>query len=172
VLGFHRDFQAVGPQNVLGIELNDYAAELARVSIWIADIQWCVRNGMGYARNPILRSLDGIECRDAVLNDDGSEASWPEADYIVGNPPFLGDRKMIGELGEEYVISLRHAYAGRVPGGADLVTYWFEKARAEIEAGRVHQAGLVSTNSIRGGANREVLKRICDSGRIFNAWSD
>ena len=171
-LGFHRDFPAIGPQSVLGIELNDYAAELARVSIWIADIQWCVRNGMGYTRNPILRSLDGIECRDAVLNEDGSEAVWPEADCIVGNPPFLGSQLMLAELGNEYTGRLRQAYTGRVPGGADLVTYWFEKARAEIEAGRVRRAGLVSTNSIRGGANREVLKRICASGRIFDAWSD
>ena len=171
-LGFHRDFPAIGPQSVLGIELNDYAAELARVSIWIADIQWCVRNGMGYTRNPILRSLDGIECRDAVLNEDGSEAAWPAADCIVGNPPFLGDKRMLAELGDEYVGRLRRAYAGRVPGGADLVTYWHEKARAEIEAGRVQRAGLVSTNSIRQGANRKLLERIRETGRIFNAWSD
>lgn len=171
-LGFHRDFPAVGPTNVLGIELNDYAAELARVSIWIADIQWSVRNGMGYTRNPILRSLENIECRDAVLNEDGSEAVWPTADCIVGNPPFLGGSKMLSELGGRYVGRLRQAYSGRVPGGADLVTYWFEKARAGIEAGGVKRAGLVSTNSIRGGNNRKVLERISVTGRIFDAWSD
>jgi hypothetical protein len=59
-----------------------------------------------------------------------------------------------------------------VPGGADLVTYWFEQARAQIEAGQCHQAGLVATNSIRGGANQKVLARICASSSIFNAWSD
>lgn len=171
-LGFHRDFPAIGPQNVLGIELNDYAAELARVSIWIADIQWCVRNGMGYTRNPILRSLVGIECRDALLNEDGSEAAWPAVDCIVGNPPFLGQRFILRELGDENTALLRSCYAGRVPGGADLVTYWFEKARAYIADGTAHRAGFVSTNSIRGGANQKVLARVCETTCIFNAWSD
>jgi len=55
---------------------------------------------------------------------------------IIGNPPFLGDKMMRGELGDAYVDTLRKCYEGRVPGGADLVTYWFEKARAQIEAGK------------------------------------
>src|SRR3546814_8449057 len=86
---------AVGPENVLGIELNPYAAELARVSVWIGEIQWMRRNGFEAAKNPILRPLDTIECRDAVLNADGTRAEWPEADAVVGNPPFLGNKKMI-----------------------------------------------------------------------------
>lgn len=171
-LGFHRDFPQVGPRNVLGIELNDYAAELARVSVWIGDIQWAVRNNAGYTRNPILQTLDTIENRDAVVNEDGSEATWPAADCIVGNPPFLGDKRMLAELGDEYVGRLRAAYAGRVPGGADLVTYWHEKARAAIAAGTSKRAGLVSTNSIRQKRNRPVLERIRESGRIFCAWGD
>jgi methylase of polypeptide subunit release factors len=48
---------------------------------------------------------------------------------IVGNPPFLGDKKMRGELGDAYVETLRKLYAERVPGGADFVTYWFERSR-------------------------------------------
>ena len=68
---------------------------------------------------------------------------------MVGNPPFLGDNKMLGGLGEEYIATLRRAYQGRVPGGADLVTYWFEKARAQIETEQAQRAGLVATNSIR-----------------------
>jgi hypothetical protein len=100
------------------------------------------------------------------------EAGWPAADVIVGNPPFLGGGVMRGELGAEYVETLRQTYAGRVPGGADLVTYWFEKARAQIAAGKLQGAGLVATNSIRGGANRKVLERIVDTTRIFEAWSD
>jgi type II restriction/modification system DNA methylase subunit YeeA len=75
-------------------------------------------------------------------------------------------------LGDEYTGRLRQLYDGRVPGGADLVTYWFEKARAELEAGKAQRAGLVATNSIRGGANRKVLERIRESTRIFAAWSD
>jgi len=161
-----------GPSNILGLEINEYAAELARVTVWIGDIQWSRENGREIARRPILRSLDGIEHRDALLTETHGEAQWPVADVIVGNPPFLGDKVMRGELGDDYVDHLRKCFAGRVPGGADLVTYWFEKARAQIEAGKLTAAGLVSTNSIRGGANRKVLDRIVASTRIFEAWSD
>ena len=59
-----------------------------------------------------------------------------------------------------------------MPGFADLVCYWFEKAREQIESGKAKRAGLLATNSIRGGANREVLKRIKETGDIFMAWSD
>jgi type II restriction/modification system DNA methylase subunit YeeA len=79
---------------------------------------------------------------------------------------------MRGELGDSYVVTVRRIYAGRVPGGADFVTYWFEKARAQIAAGLTQAAGLVATNSIRGGANRKVLERIAETTRIFEAWSD
>ncbi len=161
-----------GPHNIRGIEINEYAAELARVTVWIGDIQWCRRNGREIARNPILRALDGIEHRDALLNPDGGEATWPKADVIVGNPPFLGDKMMRGELGDAYVERLRKRYEGRVPGGADLVTYWFEKSRAQIEAGEAGAAGLVTTNSIRQKRKRVVLERILESTRIFEAWSD
>src|SRR3546814_6333765 len=75
------------------------------------------------------------------------------------------------ELGEDYTRTLRNSWP-EVPGGVDLVCYWFAKAWAMMAAGRLHRAGLVSTNSIRGGVNREVLKPIVDGGRIFEAWSD
>ena len=161
-----------GPHNILGLEINEYAAELARVTVWIGDIQWCRRNGYQHATDPILQSLDGIEHRDALLNTDGSEASWPKADVIVGNPPFLGDKMMRGQLGDTYVETLRNTYAGRVPGGADLVTYWFEKARAQIAAGQCRAAGLVATNSIRGGANRKVLERIVSATLLMGQTGD
>ena len=119
-----------------------------------------------------MKPLESIEHRDALLNPDGSEAQWPDAEVIVGNPPFLGDRKMIRELGEDYTFKLRKVYEGRVPGGADLVTYWFEKARVQLTTGKCQRAGLVATNSIRGGANQKVLTRICENLHIFNAWSD
>ncbi len=170
-LGLPRGFPRVGPECVLGIELNPYAAELARVSVWIGEIQWMRRNGFDAAKNPILRPLDTIECRDAVLNEDGTRAEWPDADVVIGNPPFLGNKKMIGELGEDYAVALRKAWPD-VPGGVDLVCYWFAKAWAMMVAGRLNRAGLVSTNSIRGGANREVLRPIVEHGRIFEAWSD
>jgi type II restriction/modification system DNA methylase subunit YeeA len=106
------------------------------------------------------------------VNPDGTEPQWPEANVIVGNPPFLGTKKQWGVLGRDYTSRLRALYDGRVPGFADLVCYWFEKARAQIVAGQVRYAGLVATNSIRGGANRKVLDRIAVSTRIYRAWSD
>lgn len=173
-LGFPKQIDIqVGTDNILGIETNEYAAELARVTVWIGDIQWCHRNGRPINKNPILRSLDGIQHRDALLNADGSEAQWPDADVIIGNPPFLGGSKKRGELGDDYFNALGKAFAKqRVPGGADLVCYWFDKARIQIEQGKTKAAGLVSTNSIRGGANRTVLDNICQHMNIFEAWPD
>jgi type II restriction/modification system DNA methylase subunit YeeA len=172
MLGLERRFPTVGPENVCGIEINPYAAELARATVWIGEIQWMKRNGFGISARPILKPLDNIECRDALLNHDGSEASWPAADVIIGNPPFLGGQMMIGDLGTEYSSRLRAAFARRVPRGADLVCYWFEKARAFIRAGTVARTGLVATNSIRGGANRAVIDGITQEQTIFDAWSD
>jgi very-short-patch-repair endonuclease len=106
------------------------------------------------------------------LGGEVSEPDWPEVDVIVGNPPFLGGNKIRAELGDEYVDTLFRLYEGRVPAFADLVCYWFEKARAQIAAGKAKRAGLLATNSIRGGASRRVLERIKESGDIFMAWSD
>ena len=176
-LGLQRQVSIeVSPANVLGIELDAYAAELARVTVWIGEIQWMLRNGYPVSAQPILRPLDSIENRDALIKlgagGTASEADWPACDAIVGNPPFLGDKKMRAELGDEYTEALRECYKGRVPGGADFVTYWFEKARAQIEVGKCAAAGLVATNSSRGGANRKALDRIVESGEIFEAWAD
>ena len=162
-----------GPHNILGIEINAFAAELARVTVWIGDIQWCQRNGEPLSSRPILKPLDSIEHRDALLTPKGQEAEWPQADVIVGNPPFLGGSKKRGELGSDYFDALANAYSkDRVPPGADLVCYWFDKARIEITNGRLKCAGLVATNSIRGGANRTVLDAIARDTQIFTAWSD
>ena len=172
-LGLQAETQLqTGPHNMLGLEINEFAAELARVTVWIGDIQWCRQNGWRHASNPILKPLDGVENRDALLNDDGSQAQWPKADVIVGNPPFIGNKKMRGELEDAYVDAVRLAYRDNKLDGADFVCFWFEKARMQIEAGNAHSAGLVSTNSIRGGANREVLSRIVEKSPIFLAWSD
>lgn len=166
----------VHPSQLYGLETNVYAQELASVVVWIGYLQWLNQNGIGWPTEPILRKLDNIQNRDAILSHDAKgnpvEPEWPEVDFIIGNPPFLGDKKMRGELGDEYVDSLRALYADRVPGGADLVTFWFERARAQIEAGKAKRAGLLATNSISMVSNRPILERILDSGGIFMAWSD
>ena len=249
MFGLDREADLVtGPHNVLGIELNEYAAELARVTVWIGELQWRMAHGYEFKTNPVLEPLDHIECRDALLPfpnttaaveelspepgpragqtpgahtlrflkspptsapptplDAGSEvdaekpgaaevgsdpdfaqqnsgsdptsagvreATWPKANVVIGNPPFLGGSKKRRELGDAYFSALNTVFAGRVPGGADLVCYWFDKARVVIESNGLEAAGLVATNSIRGGSNRKVLDAICQSSRIFEAWSD
>jgi type II restriction/modification system DNA methylase subunit YeeA len=171
-LGLAREFPRIGPEAVKGIEINPYAAELARVTVWIGEIQWMRRNGFDVGRNPILKPLDTIACRDAILNPDGSEAEWPEADVVIGNPPFLGGKLMRTVLGSNYVEQLFGTYVGRVPAESDLVVYWFAKAQGKLLAGNVQRAGLVATNSIRGGANRRVLDAIARNGVIYDAWDD
>ena len=171
-LGLERGFPAVGPANVRGIEINAYAAELARVSVWIGEIQWMRRNGFSNSANPILDPLDTIECRDAIITPDGSEPDWPQADVVIGNPPFLGGKLLIGGLGEEYVSRMFDVWKGRVPPEADLVCYWLVKAGEQVAAGTTQRVGLVATNSIRGGANRRALQATTDERPIFDAWAD
>ena len=225
-MGLDRQADLVtGPHNVLGIELNEYAAELARVTVWIGELQWRIEHGYEFKTNPVLEPLGHIECRDALLSwgtgsgaqagqrpgphepavpksaptsappapqslmergdaDAGPadspsavraepvEASWPKASVVIGNPPFLGDKKMRAELCDDYTTTLRKLYEGRVPGGADLVCYWFEKARKAIETNGLGAAGLVSTNVITRGANRQVLDRVSKSTVIYEVWDD
>ena len=171
-MGLQKAFPAVGPANVKGIEINPYAAELARVSVWVGEIQWMRRNGFIGSRDPILKPLDTIECRDAILTPEGAEPAWPEADVVIGNPPFLGYSPMRGILGDGYIDNIHRLYKKSVPAFADLVCYWFHKAEKLVSEGKIARAGLVATNSIRGGKNRVVLDRIVEHGVIFDAWED
>jgi type II restriction/modification system DNA methylase subunit YeeA len=175
-LGLGMAVPRVGPEILRGIEINPFAAELARTTIWIGDIQWRVKNAIQHHPRPVLRKLDSIECRDALLAPDATggfvEAQWPDADFVVGNPPFLGGKLLRRGLGDETVETLFRIYDGRVPAEADLVCYWFAKAWASLQAGRAKRVGLVATNSLRGGANRKVLEPIAERNAIFEAWSD
>ena len=165
----------VNPAQMMGLEINEYAAQLAKTALWIGYIQWHQANGFAYTNRPILDNIDGVECRDAAVavNDAGAEkAQWPAADYIIGNPPFLGAKDMLTELGSEYTNRLRQTYAGELDGAVDLCCYWFEQARAQIAAGRARRAGLLATQAIRFSSNRRTLERIKESGDIFAAYDD
>jgi type II restriction/modification system DNA methylase subunit YeeA len=218
-----------GPHNVKGIEINTYAAELARTAIWIGNIQWERRNGYEARKEPVLEDLQAIECRDALVTRVGAQASphtqsspaptqsspphtqssppgltrgstssgeaakqdvdgrvkpghdgesgyveaaWPEAEFIVGNPPFLGGKLMRRGLGDAYVSALFSVFDDRVPPEADLVMYWFEKARRQIAEKKTVAAGLVATNSIRDKNSRRVMERVVADTDLFEAWSD
>ena len=159
-----------GPHNVRGIEINPYAAELARTAIWIGNIQWERRNGFEARKEPVLEELDAIECRDALVTkvDAGVyiEAEWPSAEFIVGNPPFLGTKKMIAAFGESYTKTIRGIYRLSLSPFSDLVCWWFEKSYEQIKRGKTTRVGLVATNSISGGRNRLVLDKITSHFRF------
>ncbi len=167
---------AIKPDQMLGIEINHYAAELTRTALWIGYIQWHQANGFPYTRQPILTPLDTIRQTDAILDlsDPGNpaEPEWPAAEFIIGNPPFLGHFPFREQLGDDYVNAVYAHFGDRIPNSSDLCCYWFEKARAQIAAGQSRRAGLLATQAIRFQSNRPVLTRIKESGDIFAAISD
>ena len=176
VQGWYGLTPTVQPNQILGLEINHYAAELARTALWIGYIQWHQANGFAYTQRPILTPLDTIRQTDAILDltypEHPAEPEWPAAEFIVGNQPFLGGKLLRTGLSDEYVEALFKQYDGKVPAEADLVCYWFDKAQRTIEAGKAKRAGPLATQGIRGGANRRVLQRIKETGDIFVAWSD
>ena len=170
---------AVHPRQLFGIEKAPIAHALASIVVWIGFIQWRIKNNYGRTfGEPILEKLQGnIVCKDAILatNEYGliTQPEWPTVDVIVGNPPFLGNRKMRPELGDEYVSQIEDvfypAFGDLTP---DLVCYWHQKSLNHLLSRKVKRVGLLATNSIRGGTNRRVLEHIVDRASIFNAWSD
>ena len=166
----------VQPDQMLGLEINHYAAELARTALWIGYIQWHQANGFAYTQRPILTPLDTIRQTDAILDlsdpEHPAEPEWPAAEFIVGNPPFLGHVPFRESLGDEYVEAVYGLYGNRIPNSSDLCCYWLEKARAQINAGETKRAGLLATQAIRFQSNRPVLTRIKETGDIFAAISD
>ena len=175
--GLNNFVPRVHPAQLFGIEINEYAHELASAVVWIGYLQWKYRNAFDLTgESPILQPLDNIQLKDALVEIDGQggarEPDWPPADVIIGNPPFLGSKMLRRELGDKYVDTMFDVWNDRVPREADLCCYWFEKARSEIELGRARRAGLLATQGIRGGRNRVVLDRIAGSGAIFWAESD
>ncbi|MDP1832316.1 MAG: hypothetical protein Q8K67_09680 [Geothrix sp.] len=87
-------------------------------------------------------------------------ATWPQADYIIGNPPFLGNASMLGDLGVGYTEALRAAYPD-VPDTVDFVLYWWHRAALEVRTGRARRFGLITTNSLRQVRQRGVLAHHC-----------
>ncbi len=169
-------FPSVRPTQLRGIELNPYAQELASVVIWIGYLQWMKANGFLPPSDPVLDAMDNIQNRDAVLDlsdpANPKEPDWPDAEFIVGNPPFLGNKSMRSKLPDGYAVALWDIYADRLPAMSDLTMYWFEKARAMIEAGRVKRAGFLASSTVKQAGGRRALERICETGRIFFGVSD
>jgi hypothetical protein len=173
--------EEVDPHQFLGIELNVRAAAIAELVLWIGYLQQHYRNRSEHPAEPILKAFGNIQQKDAVLTWDGypelqfemreGEAvpvypnarrpEWPEAEFIVGNPPFLGKgAAMRGPLGDAYVEALWTAHSW-IDQSTDLVMYWWDRA-AELLIGKkpvLRRFGLVTTNSLTGVFNRRTLDR-------------
>ena len=122
--------------NIKGIEINAFAAALARVTLWMAHKLAVDELDLDEATLP-LENLSGIQATDAL------RVPWPRASVIIGNPPFHGDRHLRGLLGDDYVEWLKDTFHC---GIKDHCVYWFRKAQDHLEPGQ--RAGLVGTNSI------------------------
>ncbi|MCX6907955.1 MAG: class I SAM-dependent DNA methyltransferase, partial [Verrucomicrobia bacterium] len=165
--GFTPLFPHVNPGQLYLIEINTYAHSLAQVTVQIGYIQWLRAHGYGFPAEPILMRLDkNFLLADSLFTD------WPEVDFIVSNPPFLGNKQMRSELGAEYAGKIWQLFGDRIPAMSDLCCYWFEKARQHIADGKCKAAGLLATTGIKQVGSRHVLERIKESGTVFFAVSD
>ena len=195
--------ETVTPQQLLGIELNERAAALAELVLWIGYLQWHIRTrGNKAVAEPVVHDFGNIEQRDAVLAWSATEpacdatgkllsrwdgktfkthpvtgalvpdeaaqvaqwtytgpvqAAWPQADFIVGNPPFIGASTMRAALGDGYVEALRKTWPA-VPESADFVMYWWHHAACTVRAGDARRFGFITTNSLRQTFNRRVVE--------------
>jgi hypothetical protein len=150
---------------VHGIEINGFAAFLARVVMWIGEHLAARELGLDDDTLP-LKSLD-----DKIRQDDALIAEWHRPDgelAIVGNPPYLGVRKMRDEFGSEYVDQLFEKYPGN--RAADYVTYWFAQALGVLRPNE--RAGFVCTNSVAQNESREasIDRIIAKGGALTDAW--
>ena len=192
----------VSPQQLLGLEVNARAANIAELVLWIGYLQWHFRTrGSVRPPEPVIRNFRNIECRDAVLEWDDIEpvldergkpvtrwdgrttkkhpvtgeevpdeaaqetvlryinprkATWPEADFVVGNPPFIGIARMRAVLGDGYAEAIRSACAD-LPESCDYVMYWWNQAAVLAHEEKLVRFGFITTNSLRQTFNRRIL---------------
>ena len=155
--------RTVTPAQLLGLEVNPRAAAIAEVVLWIGYLQWHLRTyGAERLQTPILRRYDNVRERDALLeraNGEAKPAAWPEAEFIVGNPPFIGPAMMRKALGDDYTERLWRTYKGAVPESADFVMYWWHRAAEAVRTGAAERFGFITTNSLRQTFNRRVVAR-------------
>jgi hypothetical protein len=85
------------------------------------------------------------------------KAEWPQADFVVGNPPFLGKLRIQSDLGEGYADALRTVYVDEVPDSADYVMYWWDRGARLVSAGAIRRFGFITTNSITQSFNRRLV---------------
>jgi len=158
-----QELSYVSPEQFHGIDNNRFAVEVAKVTMQL---------GKKLAADELhevgsILPLDNLDS--TIVAADALFSPWPRAHAIIGNPPYLGRRRMIEELGADYCARLDEQFGPK--GVADFVTYWFPKAHDHLpEGGR---AGFVATNSVRQGDGRRAsLDYVVDHGGvIFDAVS-
>lgn len=177
--------ESVDPHQFLGLELNPRAAAIAELVIWIGYLQWHYRNHESHPAEPILKAFKNINFGnhagyDAVLTWDGyplpsvvekngkrvevypnpRRPDWPEAEFIVGNPPFIGGKDLRSRMEPGYAEALWAAHKD-MNDSADFVMYWWDRA-AEIlgrKKSKTRRMGFVTTNSISQTFQRRVMER-------------
>jgi hypothetical protein len=172
--------ETVDPHQFLGLELNPRAAAIAELVLWIGFLQQHYRIATEHPAEPILKAFHNVKQMDAVLTWDGypvpavveqdgkrveaypnaQQPAWPDAEFIVGNPPFIAASDFRAEFGDAYARALWSSHP-HVNESADFVLFWWDHA-AELLArkkGRLRRFGFVTTNSISQVLLRRVLER-------------
>lgn len=168
--------EGVTPDQFLGLEVNPRAASIAELVLWLGHLQQHYRNREGHPAEPILQAFGNITKMDAVLRWDGypvpqvisgaeaypnpRQPAWPEAEFIIGNPPFIGGKDIRANLGGPYTEALWKAHPA-MNDSADLVMYWWDRAAQILTAknSRLRRFGFVTTNSITQVFQRRVVER-------------
>jgi hypothetical protein len=172
------DKESVDPHQFLGLELNPRAVEIAELVIWLSYLQWHFRTRGSAPSEPVLQDFKKIKHMNAVLTWDGwpvpkveekdgkrvfaypnaRRPDWEEADYIVGNPPFIGGKDIRANLGDDETRALWRVHP-HINESADYVMYWWDRAADIVAKGDAKRFGFVTTNSITQVFSRRVVAR-------------
>ncbi|MEO9613000.1 MAG: DNA methyltransferase [Nitratireductor sp.] len=177
--------ETVDPHQFLGLEINPRAAAIAELVVWIGYLQQHYKNRDGHPAEPILKAFKNInsgrrEGYDAVLTWDGHPVptivekngervetcpnprrpDWPEAEFIVGNPPFVGGKDIRSRMSSPYAEALWAAHK-HMNESADFVMYWWDRAAELLTRKKtpLRRFGFVTTNSISQVFQRRVMER-------------
>ena len=182
-------FSGVSPRQFFGMDILPFAVELAKVTLSLAPKLASDELHTTEPTLPLFNLDANVRVCDALISDSPSpregaggglspapfaRTDWPAADVIIGNPPFLGAKRLKPERGADYVNAVRDAYP-EVPGMADYCVYWFRRAHDHLPAATKAdpfkgRAGLVGTQNIRNNQSRVGgLDHIVQSGVIVEA---
>lgn len=149
----------VSTHQFFGIDLRPFAVEVAKMTLML---------GRKLAADELGDELNYLPLDDLDNNFQTANAittTWPDFDACIGNPPYLGAKRILAEKPPAEVAAIKRAYPD-IAGMSDYVTYWFRKAHDLMpEGGR---CGLVATANIRSGdSRRNTLDYIIDNGGVI-----